>query len=181
MKKWNIAIIILIIIVIIGIVVGIALNENKQTSENTVDELTDNNIQVENNIEESAGNENMEEVSNMRISVKDNNNHTIIFELNDSSAATSLYEQLPLTINVENYSNNEKIFYPTNKLNTDNTPITGNDGEGTLAYYAPWGDVVMFYNTFNSASGLYQLGKAVEGTEQIRNLSGNITIEKIED
>jgi hypothetical protein len=26
---------------------------------------------------------------------------------------------------------------------------------GTLAYYAPWGDVVMFYKEFGTASGLY--------------------------
>ena len=48
-------------------------------------------------------------------------NSTVIYELNDSAAADSLYEQLPLTIEVEDYSTNEKIFYPPQTLDTDNT------------------------------------------------------------
>ena len=46
-----------------------------------------------------------------KISVTSNSNITI-FELNESEASDSLYKQLPLTIEVENYSDNEKIFYP---------------------------------------------------------------------
>ena len=47
----------------------------------------------------------------MKIRVSDGTN-TIIFELNETSAAKSLYQMLPLKVTVENYSNNEKIFYP---------------------------------------------------------------------
>ena len=46
--------------------------------------------------------------------------NTIVYELNDGSAADSLYEMLPLTISVEDYSTNEKIFYPENDLDTEN-------------------------------------------------------------
>ncbi|WP_167332850.1 cyclophilin-like fold protein [Desulfogranum japonicum] len=49
---------------------------------------------------------------------------------------------------------------------------------GTLAYYAPWGDVVMFYKKFGSASGLYELGQAVSGSENIEKISGKIEILK---
>ena len=92
-----------------------------------------------------------------------------------------MYEQLPLTLDVENFSSNEKIFYPTSELDTDSTPISNGGGEGTLAYYVPWGDVVIFYDSFTSASGLYELGVAISGTDQIGNLSGEITIEKLEN
>lgn len=54
-----------------------------------------------------------------RISVQFGEN-TIVYELNDGSAADSLYEMLPLTISVEDYSTNEKIFYPENDLDTEN-------------------------------------------------------------
>ena len=114
----------------------------------------------------------------MRISVSDGNN-TIIYELNDSTAASNLYRQLPLTTEVENFSSNEKIFYPSSDLNTDDTELATKGGRGVLAYYAPWADVVMFYDTFSSANGLYELGRAIEGSNQIENLSGKITIEKI--
>ncbi len=101
----------------------------------------------------------------------------IVFELNESTASKSLYEQLPIEIAVENYSNNEKIFYPEGKLDISDTPMA-NARKGTLAYYAPWGNVVMFYADFGSASGLYELGKAVSGEGGISSLSGTVQIEK---
>ena len=48
-----------------------------------------------------------------------------------------------LTIEVEDYSTNEKIFYPPQALDTTDAPLA-EGGAGVLAYYAPWGDVVMF-------------------------------------
>ena len=47
----------------------------------------------------------------MRVYVTSNGN-TIVYGLNDCQAAMDLYAQLPLTIEVEDYSTNEKIFYP---------------------------------------------------------------------
>lgn len=112
----------------------------------------------------------------MKISVKANGK-TTEFELNNSPAARDLCAQLPLSIKVENYSNNEKIFYPPEKPDTTDTPQA--DAQvGTLAYYAPWGDVVMSYGSFGSAAGLYELGHAVSGSEFISRMSGKIRIEK---
>ena len=105
------------------------------------------------------------------------NGKTTVFELNTSPAARDLYAQLPLSITVEDYSDNEKIFYPPKKLNTADTP-KANAKAGALAYYAPWGDVVMFYKDFGSASGLYELGHAITGGEHIPEMSGTMQIKK---
>ncbi len=105
------------------------------------------------------------------------NGKTTVFELNDSTAAKELYAQLPLDIKVEDYARKEKIFYPPRKLNTKDTP-EANAQAGTLAYYAPWGDVVMFYRRFGSAAGLYELGHATAGSDNIEDMSGTIRIEK---
>ena len=113
----------------------------------------------------------------MKIRVTANNKITL-FELNNSQAAKDLYAQLPLAVKVENYSDNEKIFYPPKKLNTANTPLA-DAKTGSLAYYAPWGDVVMFYGNFGSAAGLYALGSAVSGGEHINGMSGTIRIEQV--
>ena len=113
----------------------------------------------------------------MKMTVNVNGNE-IVFELNDSQTAKELYSQLPLNIEVENYGGNEKIFYPPKKLKTDNTPLVKSASNGTLAYYAPWGDVVMFYGSFGSASGLYELGRAVQGGEHIKSLSGTLHLGK---
>lgn len=106
---------------------------------------------------------------------------TVIYELNDSAAANSLYEMLPLTVEIEDYSTNEKIFYPPEELACMETPLATSDtGAGTLAYYEPWGDVVMFYGDYNENPSLYELGYAVSGAEQISGMSGTVTIEAVE-
>lgn len=56
----------------------------------------------------------------MRIKVSDGTN-TIIYELNETSVATSLYQMLPIEVAVQNYSNNEKIFYPLRLSATEPT------------------------------------------------------------
>jgi len=112
----------------------------------------------------------------MKIIVKSNGNITV-FELNESPAAKDLYEQLPLRITTEKYGDNEVIFYPPRKLTVTKTP-PADAQEGTLAYYAPWGDVVMFYGRFGRATGLYELGHAISGSEHISGMSGTIQIER---
>jgi hypothetical protein len=115
--------------------------------------------------------------TDMYITVEANGN-TTVFELNSSPAAGDLYAQLPLRITVEKYSHNEKIFYPPQKLDTADTPQANAHEAGTLAYYEPWGDVVMFYGRFGAAAGLFTLGRAVSGAEHIQEMSGTIRIEK---
>lgn len=104
------------------------------------------------------------------------NGHTVVFELNDSAASRSLYNQLPFRIEVENYSSNEKIFYPPEKLEIGETPLTDGGEEGGLAYFASWGNVIMYYGNFGPYSGLYELGTATSGSQWIRELSGELLI-----
>ena len=111
----------------------------------------------------------------MKIRVEANGQSTV-YKLNDSTAAKELYAQLPLSIEVEDYGGLEKIFYPPQKLSTADTPLVSRAKNGTLAYYAPWGDVVMFYKKFGSAAGLYELGEAVSGEEYINRMSGSLRI-----
>ena len=101
----------------------------------------------------------------------------VVYELNDSQAARDLWEQLPLTVEAEDYSTNEKIFYPPEELDTDGAP-PASGGAGVLAYYAPWGDVVMFYDSFGENGSLYELGRAVSGIESIGEISGTVQIEQ---
>lgn len=115
-----------------------------------------------------------EEDDIMRVSVK-SEEYEIVYELNDSSASKSFYEQLPLTTEVEPFSTNEMTFYPPQKLDTSDTPL-GSGEAGTLSYYSPWGDVVMFYDFCSPNGSLYGLGEVVTGKENIEKLSGTITI-----
>ena len=80
---------------------------------------------------------------------------------------------------MEDYSTNEKIFYPSTPLETADSPLA-QAGAGTLAYYEPWGDVVFFYGDYNENPGLFELGQVVSGAELIAQMSGTITIEAME-
>ncbi|WP_243111259.1 flavodoxin [Acutalibacter sp. 1XD8-33] len=99
----------------------------------------------------------------------------VTYELNGSAAASSLRGQLPLSLAVEDFSTNEKIFYPTQALDTTDSPLA-KGGAGTLAYYAPWGDAVMFYGDFRENPDLFELGTATERADIISKMSGTITI-----
>lgn len=112
------------------------------------------------------------------ISVKTVDGQKLTIQLNDSKAAQSLYAQLPLDINLSNYSDNEKIFYPPEKLVTADTPQTHNT-VGTLAYFEPWGDVVIFYGPFKGNEDLYELGHVTEGVDSIQNLTGQVKLEPV--
>ena len=100
----------------------------------------------------------------------------VTYELNDSPAADALLGQLPLTLEVDDFSDNEKVFYPPEELDVTDAPLAESGEAGTLAYYAPWGDVVMFYGSFSPNGALYELGWAVDGEERISELSGTIEV-----
>ena len=147
-----------------------AKNEESIQIETAIQETRD---QTSNTILES------EEISMRQISVKWNDKH-VIYELNESPISTSLMEQLPLTVEIENYSTNEKIFYPPEKLDTRDSPLA-KGGIGTLAYYEPWGDVVFFNGDFRENSNLFELGKVVSGEEMICEMSGTLTIDFVQE
>lgn len=81
--------------------------------------------------------------------------------LENSIATQDLMKQLPLTLEFSDYVGTEKIAYPPQKLSThgESTPYAGKAGD--IAYYAPWGNLAIFYKNSEAgpASGLIYLGK----------------------
>ena len=139
---------------------------------------TETSSQTENSGTDAETENTSDSKSAGRISIESNGN-TIIFELNNSQAAQDLYDQLPLSVVSVDYSDNEKIFYPSEDLNVSDAP-EAEGGAGVLAYYEPWGDVVMFYDDFDSSSSLYELGRVVSGSEWIEDMSGTIEISQMQ-
>ncbi len=114
----------------------------------------------------------------MIISVTDGSS-TVVFRLNGSTPAKSLYGMLPLDVEVGDYLSNEKIFYPPVKVDpTDG--ITGSGDAGDLALFSPWGNVVMYTGPFGSYPGLFLLGTAESGVEMIGNLKGTIHVDRVQ-
>lgn len=80
------------------------------------------------------------------------------FILNDSSASRDLASRCPIEIKLENYADNEKIFYLDEPLDVSDTPLAAGEA-GTLCYFEPWNDVVFFYKDGAPYNGLYELGR----------------------
>ncbi|MGW7267824.1 cyclophilin-like fold protein [Streptomyces sp. NPDC054842] len=72
--------------------------------------------------------------------------------LNDSPAARDLVNMLPLTLELKDFHGTERIGHPPRELNTADAPEPAAAKSGDLAYYAPWGNLALFYRDGPAAS-----------------------------
>ena len=111
----------------------------------------------------------------MQIEIK-NNSRTFRVVLNDSQAARDFYKQLPLSVDVKNFSDNEKMFCPPQKLKTQGS-IVAHVTKGTLAYFIPWGNLTIFYKDYAPVSeDLIEIGKVISGEENLEKMAGKLEI-----
>ncbi|MEU5084555.1 MULTISPECIES: cyclophilin-like fold protein [Streptomyces] len=97
--------------------------------------------------------------------------------LNDSPAARDLAGLLPLTLKLEDFHGTERIGYPPRRLTTDGAPQPSAAKAGDLAYYAPWGNLAIFYQDGPPPSGdLLILGHLDASVEQMAKAE-RITVE----
>lgn len=200
MKK--VVIIIILLIIIIGIIVGISYfnsNENQnlasnngvtqETTQNIVNNDTVENIADETINENSTNNNTIsigetqdsqeegeeESMENARIRLTVNGNE-IFVRLDDNVASRELLEMLPLTLTFEDFNNTEKIATLPSELSTEGLPSGYTPEVGDFSYYAPWGNLSIFYEDFRYSSSLYKLGTIESGTEILGNMNGNFEV-----
>lgn len=85
----------------------------------------------------------------------------------DTPPARSLLALLPLEGTIEDYSNNEKIVRLPGKLSEEGTGSFGDEAAGDLCYYAPWGNLALFYAGYRYSRGLIRLGRLDGGVEPL--------------
>ena len=114
----------------------------------------------------------------IRLQVGDRN---ITATLRDSKTTQDFISLLPLTLVLEDYAGTEKISYLTKRLSTEDAPSGSDPSVGDVAYYAPWGNLAVYYKDFGYSSGLVILGKIDSGIEVFQVPDPvNVTIELIE-
>lgn len=97
-------------------------------------------------------------------------NTTLTATLYNNPASRDFLTMLPLTTTLEDYASTEKIFYPKRKLSKEGAPAGFEPSKGDITYYAPWGNIAIFYKDFRYSSGLISLGKIdSDGIEQLQN------------
>ena len=88
--------------------------------------------------------------------------------LMDNATARDFLTLLPLTLTLEDYAAAEKIAYPPRKLSMDGAPAGSDPSVGDIAYYAPWGNLAVFYKDAPYARGLIPLGRIDSGAEALK-------------
>jgi hypothetical protein len=123
----------------------------------------------------------VQEAMNMQIRLRVGDTE-IMATLNDSHTARDFISLLPLTLTLEDYARTEKIGYLPRKLSTAGAPAGSDPAVGDIAYYAPWGNLALFYRDSGYANGLLILGKLDSGVEAL-NVSdpATVTIELVSE
>lgn len=85
----------------------------------------------------------------------------------DNATARDFLSLLPLALTLEDYVATEKISYLPRKLSTAGAPAGVDPAPGDIAYYAPWGNLAIFYKDAGYANGLIKLGRLDSGIEAL--------------
>jgi hypothetical protein len=99
----------------------------------------------------------------------------------DNATARDFLSLLPMTVTLEDYAQTEKITYLPRKLSRAGAPPGIDPSVGDITYYAPWGNLAIFYKDFGYSRGLIHLGRIDSGIEAL-NVPGplKVTIESVE-
>ena len=100
---------------------------------------------------------------------------TITATLDDSPAAKDFASLLPLTLTLDDYNSTEKISNLPRRLSIEGAPAGIDQSPGDLTYYAPWGNLVIFYRDFGYSRGLVKLDAIVSGGEAL-DVPGSVKV-----
>ncbi|WP_414515534.1 cyclophilin-like fold protein [Nostoc sp. PCC 9305] len=108
----------------------------------------------------------------INIKVKDK---IVTATLIDSKTTQDFISLLPLTLTLEDYARTEKISDLPKRLSTQDAPPGSDPAVGDIAYYAPWGNLAIYYRDFGYSNGLAILGKIDSGIEAF-NVPGSVKV-----
>ncbi|MHC0062532.1 cyclophilin-like fold protein [Nostoc sp. UIC 10890] len=134
---------------------------------------------AENSIPSSASMKMPTEIStkqadSMKINIKVKDK-VVTATLIDSKTTQDFISLLPLTLTLEDYARTEKISNLPKRLSTEDAPPGSDPSVGDIAYYAPWGNLAIYYRDFEYSNGLVILGKIDSGIEAL-NVPGSVEV-----
>jgi hypothetical protein len=103
----------------------------------------------------------------MKIRITMNDGRFLTATMEDSETARDFIALLPLSLVLDDYNKTEKISDLPKKLTTKGAPAASTPQAGDIAYYAPWGNLAIFYRDFGRSPGLIKLG-TIDSGEALR-------------
>jgi hypothetical protein len=83
---------------------------------------------------------------------------TLSATLDDTPAGRDFAALLPLELTLSDYNATEKVAGLPRKLDTRDAPASYTPITGDVTYFAPWGNLAIFYKPFRTSNGLVRLG-----------------------
>ncbi len=114
------------------------------------------------------------QADSMKINIKAKDK-VVTATLIDSKTTQDFISLLPLTLTLEDYARTEKVSDLPKRLSTEDAPPGSDPAVGDIAYYAPWGNLVIYYRDFGYSNGLAILGKIDGGIEAL-NVPGSVEV-----
>ncbi len=107
---------------------------------------------------------------------------TLYGRLNDTPAARGFAAMLPLDLTLTDFHGTEKVADLPSGLPTDQAPDGFDPEVGAITYFAPWGNLAIFYRDFGYARGLVSLGQ-LEGNIEVLEAGSplEVRIERIDE
>ncbi|MEX2594673.1 MAG: cyclophilin-like fold protein [Anditalea sp.] len=93
-------------------------------------------------------------------------------------ASRDFVSLLPLNLTLTDYAGTEKVSDLPKMLSTKDAPAGYKPSAGDITFYAPWGNLALFYSDFSYSNGLILLGK-LDGEMDVFKTSGAVQV-KIE-
>ena len=94
----------------------------------------------------------------------------------DNATSQDFISLLPLTLTLRDYAATEKVSDLPRRLSTAGAPAGVDPAVSDIAYYAPWGNLAIFYRDFGYSSGLVKLGSIEAGIEDLAATSEDFTV-----
>jgi hypothetical protein len=99
----------------------------------------------------------------------------IMATLDDNKTTRDFISLLPTTLTLEDYNKTEKVSDLPKRLSTEGAPEGIDPSVGDITYYAPWGNLALFYRDFGYARGLVRLGRIESGIDVLKR-PGPLTV-----
>ena len=88
--------------------------------------------------------------------------------LENNATARDFASLLPLKLTLKDYASTEKVSDLPRRLSTKGAPPGADPSVGDIAYYAPWGNLAIYYKDFGYSKGLIKLATIDSGVEAFR-------------
>lgn len=88
--------------------------------------------------------------------------------LENHDSARHFAALLPLNLVLKDYAATEKVADLPAALPTKGAPAGYKPSAGDIAYYAPWGNLAIYYKDFDFSDGLIRLGRLDSGLAALR-------------